>query len=149
MLHVSRRIYRTEVDKVKTKKSNRALLVSEELKERMLRIAGSEWIFVSSTGNPVAPQTATRYYIRPACRRLGITHTRWHDFRHTLTTNLRKNGTHPRVIADILGHTKVNLAMDIYDRSDTNDVGLALLGRKASLVTSGNNSKEQKMQIPV
>ena len=59
--------------------------------------------------------------------------TRWHDFRHTLTTNLRKNGIHPRVIADILGHTKVNLAMDTYDRSDTNDVGMALLGRKANI----------------
>jgi len=72
--------------------------------------------------------------------KLGITHTRWHDFRHTLTTTMRKNKTHPRVIADILGHTKVNLAMDTYDRSDTNDVGMALLGGR---VTSGNNWKEQ------
>ncbi len=140
MLHVPRRIYRGEVGPLKTKKSYRPLLVSEELKERMFRIAGSEWIFTSSSGNPVEGQTATRYHLGPACLKLGITHTRWHDFRHTLTTTMRKNKTHPRVIADILSHTKVNLAMDTYDRSDTNDVGMALLGGR---VTSGNNWKEQ------
>jgi len=30
----------------------------------------------------------------------------WHDFRHTLTTTMRRNGVHPRVISGILGHAK-------------------------------------------
>jgi integrase len=39
----------------------------------------------------------------------------WHDLRHTLNKKLRKAGTHPRVIADILGHSKVDLSMNVYD----------------------------------
>jgi integrase len=97
----------------------------------------------SSSGSPVEGQNAARSYIRPACKKLGIVIAGWCDFRHTLTTKMRKDGRHPRVIADILGHSKVDLAMNTYDRSDTNDVGMALLGRKANLVTSGNGLKEQ------
>jgi integrase len=39
---------------------------------------------------------------------------------------LRRNGTHPKVIADLLGHKKVNLAMDVYDRSSLKDFEQAL-----------------------
>lgn len=45
----------------------------------------------------------------------------WHDFRHTLTTTLRRDGVHPKVISGILGHAKVNLAMDVYDRATVDD----------------------------
>jgi hypothetical protein len=45
----------------------------------------------------------------------------WHDFRHALSTKLRRSGVHPKVVWDILGHKKVNLAMDVYDRTDVQD----------------------------
>lgn len=41
--------------------------------------------------------------------------------RHTLSTKLRRSGVHPKVVSDILGHKKVNLAMDVYDRTDVGD----------------------------
>ena len=110
--------------------------MTPELKERMLRIAG-EWIFYSRAGTPIDDGNALRRYVRPACEELGIEIGGWHDFRHTLTTKLRKDGTHPRVIADIMGHTKVNLAMDVYDRSDAEDIATALLPNR-DLVTLGN-----------
>jgi len=50
-------------------------------------------------------------------KELGIPLGGWHDFRHTLTTTMRRNGVHPKVISSILGHAKVNLAMDTYDRA--------------------------------
>jgi hypothetical protein len=56
------------------------------------------------------------------------------DFRHTLTTNMRKRNIDPRVISDVLGHDGVNLAMETYDGSDANDIATALR------VTTGNNS---------
>ena len=34
---------------------------------------------------------------------------------------LRRNKVHPKVASDILGHAKVNLAMDAYDRTDVSD----------------------------
>jgi len=65
-------------------------------------------------------------YVHPAARACGITISGWHDFRHTATTNMRKKGVQPKVVSDILGHQKVNLAMDVYDRTDTSDFAQAL-----------------------
>jgi integrase len=60
--------------------------------------------------------------VRPAANSLGIVFGGWHDFRHTLLTTLRRSGVHPKVVSDILGHKKVNLAMDVYDRTDVGDL---------------------------
>jgi integrase len=135
---ISRRVYNGDVGSVKTLKSIRKLDVSPELKERMLQIAGSEWIFCSRAGTPIDDGNALRRYIHPACQKLGIQIGGWHDFRHTLTTTKRKAGVHPRVIADVLGHSKVDLAMNVYDRSDADDIAAALLPNK-DWVTLGNN----------
>ena len=69
----------------------------------------------SRTGN------ALKRHVRPAAEELGISLGGWHDFRHTLSTKLRRSGVHPKVVSDILGHKKVNLAMDVYDRTDVED----------------------------
>jgi integrase len=133
---ISRRIYNGDVDSVKTRKSVRRLDVSPELKERMLRIAGSEWIFCSRAGTPIDDGNALRRYIHPACEKLNIVIGGWHDFRHTLTARLRKAGVHPVVVSGILGHNRVNLAMDAYDVADAEDIRRALT---QDWVTSGNN----------
>jgi integrase len=70
VIHVTRRIYRGDVGPLKTKKSYRTLPVSEDLKQRMLRISGSEWIFTSAAGTPVCGQNGLRRYLRPACEKL-------------------------------------------------------------------------------
>jgi len=40
------------------------------------------------------------------------------DFRHSTSTRLRKDGIHPRVVSAILGHSRVQLALDVYDHCD-------------------------------
>jgi integrase len=72
VIHVTRRIYRGDVGPLKTKKSYRTLLVSEDVKQPMLRISGSEWIFISDAGTPVCRQNGLSRYLRPACEKLGI-----------------------------------------------------------------------------
>ena len=145
VIRISRRIYKREAGDVKSKKSARELPVSGELKQRMLQIAGSEWIF-SFAGRPLdASDNGLRKHIRPACEKLGIELGGWHDFRHTLTTKMRKAGVHPRVIADVLGHSRVNLQMETYDRSDATDIAAALLPN-SGLVTLGHIYKQQNPQ---
>lgn len=70
--------------------------------------------------------TPVRRFLKPAAKELGIKLCGWHDFRHSLTTELRRSGTHPKVVSDLLGHKKVNLAMDVYDRSSLQDFEQAL-----------------------
>ena len=64
----------------------------------------------------------------------------FHDFRHTLSTNLRRSGVHPKVVSDILGHKKVNLAMDVHDRTDVHDFTQPLAAIAADLVATGIKS---------
>ena len=90
------------------------------------RFANSEWMFQFEVGTPIDPRNALHRHFRPAAVACAITVSGWHDFRHTLSTNLRRNKQHPKVISDILGHSKVNLAMDVYDRTDLQDVSTAL-----------------------
>jgi len=124
-IHIQRRIYNCEVGPLKTVKSHRWLPVSPELKQRMLVIAG-EWVFCSRAGGPIDDGNSLRRYIYPACKRLHIKMSGWHDLRHTLSTTLRKRDVHPTVIRDIMGHTKVDLSMNTYGHTDREDLAAAL-----------------------
>jgi len=56
----------------------------------------------------------------------------WHDFRHTLSRTLRRAGIHPVVIKDTLHHSKVDLAMNVYDKASPEDIreGLRVVTKK-------------------
>ena len=97
--------------------SVRKLPLDAKLVERIRSIGeGKEWVFRSEAFTPNKPRHALKRYVRPAAKSLGIVFGGWHDFRHPLSTTLRRSGVHPKVMSDILGHKKVNLAMDVYDR---------------------------------
>lgn len=121
VLHVTRRIYDGDEDAVKTRHSIRKLPIDPALVSRMRQLGDGEWIFQSREGTPVNPGNALKRYVRPAVTELGIAIGGWHDFRHSLTTQMRRNGAHPKVISGILGHSKVDLAMNTYDHADVED----------------------------
>jgi hypothetical protein len=67
---------------------------------------------------------------RPAA--IGVTIGGWHDFRHTLNRMARRNNVHPVVISGVLGHKKVELAPEVYDRASSADIrdALILVGKR-------------------
>lgn len=119
-IRISRRICGGNVDSVKTERSERRLPVYPDLVVRMRKLGTTEWVFCSREA-PVNPGNALKRYVRPAAEKIGIALGGWHDFRHTLTTTMRRSGVHPKVISGILGHSRVNLAMDVYDHADVED----------------------------
>jgi integrase len=140
VLSVSRRIYDGDVDAVKTKSSIRQLPIEAALMSRMRQLGEGDWVFRARGGSPVNPGNALRRYIRPAAAELGISLGGWHDFRHTLTTTMRRNGVHPKVISGILGHAKVSLAMDTYDHTDVDDFRQPLAVVAGGLLSSVTKS---------
>jgi hypothetical protein len=135
VLTVSRRIYHGGLDTLKSKRAARRLPLSAELIER-IRVLGEnhEWVFRSLADRPLSPENALKRYVRPVVEELGIKLGGWHDFRHTLSTTLRRNGVHPKVVSDILGHSKVNLAMDVYDRTTVEDFASPLASVSSHLL---------------
>jgi integrase len=130
VLSISRRIYDRKVDELKSKRSRRKLTLDAAMVARITALhsqfANGDWMFQSETGTPVDPHNALARYFRPTAKACNVTVSGWHDFRHTLSTNLRRQKQYPKVVSDILGHSKVNLAMDVYDEADMQDIATAL-----------------------
>src|SRR5215467_12448950 len=65
---------------------------------------------------------------------------RRNDFRHTLIRKMRRGGVHPVVVSAVVGHKRVELAPEVYDRAtlDEKRQALGVVGRE--LLPIGSNS---------
>ena len=101
---------------------------------------GHEWVFHSRKGTPLNPGTARRRHLHPAAKALGIRVGGWHDFRHTMIRKVRRGGVHPVVVSAVVGHKRVELAPEVYDRAtlDEKRQALGVVGRE--LLPNGSNS---------
>jgi excisionase family DNA binding protein len=119
-LHVQRRIYERREGTTKKRGSTRSVPIPSVLLERMRTLGDGEWIFRSRAGTPVDPKNAANRHIRPTAKALGIVLGGWHDFRHTLSTQLLRR--YPaKVVAGLLGHSNVQTTLAIYQHVETED----------------------------
>ncbi|HET6661585.1 MAG TPA: site-specific integrase [Rubrobacter sp.] len=51
---------------------------------------------------------------RPLLKRTNLPRIRFHDLRHTCATLLLSNGTHPKIVQEMLGHANISMTMDTY-----------------------------------
>lgn len=127
VLTIRQVVYEGKVYDLQPNEQRKIPIMDMELLGRLRKLGkGREWVFQSRNRTPINPSNARRRFLKPAAKELGIQLCGWHDFRHSLTTELRRKGTHPKVVSDLLGHKKVNLAMDVYDRSSLEDFEQAL-----------------------
>lgn len=132
VLHIRRVIYNGRVEQLEREQE---LPLDADLAQRIRALGeGHTWVFRSRAGTPVNPCNARRRYLHPAAKAVGVTIGGWHDFRHTLTTRLRKSGVHPKVIAGVLGHKNVTLAPNVYDHCDADEIrsALGVIGKELS-----------------
>ena len=66
--------------------------------------SGGAFVFASSTGTPIGPSNMLRRSFAPLLKQAGLPRIRFHDLRHTAATLQLGMGTHPKVVADMLGH---------------------------------------------
>lgn len=93
---------------------------------KLRRGAEDSYVFKSRNESPMNPGNWLRREIHPVALKLGIALGGWHDFRHFFTRELRRGGAHPKVVSSLLGHARVNLAMDTYGHADERDMRGAL-----------------------
>ena len=70
-------------------------------------------LFADVEGRPLRPDTVTHAWVK-IVRRLGLGPVRLHDARHTHASLLLKTGTHPKVVQERLGHSSVQMTIDLY-----------------------------------
>jgi integrase len=65
------------------------------------------------TGKPYRPNTISRAWTNLAIK-TGIKTIRFHDARHTHASLMLKQGIHPRIVMERLGHSTISVTLDIY-----------------------------------
>ena len=85
-----------------------------EIEARMIgsTLSDADLIF-NTLGKPYRPNTITRAW-QSLCVKAGINVIRFHDARHTHASLMLKQGIHPKIVQERLGHASIAMTLDIY-----------------------------------
>ena len=70
-------------------------------------------VFSTVEGQPLQPNSVTKAF-RELAKSLRFSSTRFHDLRHTHATLMLRQGIHPKIVSERLGHASVNITLDTY-----------------------------------
>ena len=107
-----------EISDPKTNSSIRTLPLTSELAivMKQIEISPEEYV-VSEKEKPTEPRTLRQSYDR-LLKRLGIEHHTFHDLRHTFASRLISEGVDARTVADLMGHTTVEMTLNTYTHAN-------------------------------
>jgi integrase len=77
------------------------------------RLEDSDLVFSQLGGAPLLPDSITHAWVKLA-RSIGLQGIRLHDARHTHASLLLKQGVHPKVVQERLGHASIAITLDTY-----------------------------------
>jgi len=124
-------------------------LVFREHKERQeaMRVllgkplTDDDLIFSQVDGKPLLPNTVTHAWIR-LVRCTGLRGIRFHDARHSHASLMFKQGTHPKIVQERLGHSSIQITLDTYSH-----VAPGLQEKAAARFDEGVLSKREKEAV--
>jgi len=70
-------------------------------------------VFSQPNGKPLLPDTVTHAWIK-LIRRTRLNGIRLHDARHSHASLMLKQGIHPKIVQERLGHASIQITLDIY-----------------------------------
>ena len=76
-------------------------------------LKGEDLVFSTPEGKPLRPNTVSRAWTSLASR-AGLRAIRLHDARHTHASLMLKQGVHPKIVQERLGHASVQITLDTY-----------------------------------
>ena len=113
----------------KSRRSRRTIalpsVLVEELKtvrdrqKEYRRVLGSAYtehdlVFCQPSGKPLHAHNVSQRDFRQVIKRAKVPHIRFHDLRHCSATLLLREGVHPKVVQERLGHSGISVTMDTY-----------------------------------
>jgi integrase len=81
--------------------------------------AGDTWrdyglVFTVPGGAPISQSNLRKRDLQPLMDKAGVSTIRFHELRHSHATLLLKNGVHPKIVSERLGHASISTTLDIY-----------------------------------
>ena len=98
-----------------------AILLLKEHKEKQtldrvmlgIPLKDDDLVFSHIDGKRLLPNTVTHAWIK-LVKRTGLKCIRFHDARHTHASLMLKQGTHPKIVQERLGHASIQITLDTY-----------------------------------
>jgi integrase len=88
----------------------------KQLLERVMMgivLKENDLVFATPEGKPLLPDSISHAWTKMV-KRAGLDHVRLHDARHTHASLLLKQGVHPKVVQERLGHATISTTLDLY-----------------------------------
>ena len=83
------------------------------MKAQGLTLSDDNLVFSQIDGKPLLPDSITHAWMKLA-RRSGLHGIRLHDARHTHASLMLKQGVHPKIVQERLGHSSIQITLDTY-----------------------------------
>ncbi len=77
------------------------------------KILSDDELVFSNLGKPLRPNTITRAWANLAAK-AGVKVIRFHDARHSHASLMLKQGIHPKIVQERLGHSSIAITLDTY-----------------------------------
>jgi integrase len=120
-LTVRQAVYEGRFDTPKTQAGLRQIPLSQaalqlvtDWRERSKHGAPDALVFSTSSGKPISPNDVARQQIFPACQKLGLDRATWLTFRRTYSSWAHEEGVPGKVVAQLMGHAKVDTTLNVY-----------------------------------
>jgi integrase len=101
-------------------------------------------VFSHYDGTPLRPNTITRAWSLLA-KRCGLKATRFHDARHSHASLMLKQGIHPKIVQERLGHSTIAVTLDTYSHVAPGLQEAAALRFDDALKVRHNNNVVEKV----
>ena len=75
--------------------------------------AQGDLVFCTAAGRPLEPRTIKRSFDR-LLKKVGLEHMTIHGLRHTFATAMLTAGVQPKIVQELLGHSRIATAQDTY-----------------------------------
>jgi len=107
-----------------------------ERKNVGLELSEDDLVFSQEDGKPLLPNSVSHAWSKIA-NRAGLKGIRLHDARHTHASIMLKQGVHPKVVQERLGHASIQITLDTYSHV-TPGLQQAAANRFDEIVTNKN-----------
>lgn len=123
----------------------RLLRRAQETSRRLLGAAyeDHDLVFCQANGKPLHAGNLARGDFRRIAKRAGLPRIRFHDLRHAHATQLLRQGTHPKVVQERLGHSTPAFTLAVYSHVLPGLQEEAARRLEATLLGTGNSRELQ------
>ena len=94
--------------------SEAAIKLIVDWRGRVKRSESEALMFSTWSGKPISPNNVVRRWIVPVCDSMGIARVTWLTLRRTYSSWAHEKGVPGKVIAQLMGHAKVDTTINVY-----------------------------------